>query len=417
MGELTDSQADELLVSTILSPVGRQDPYSAYARLRAQKPRWKSATGASVLTGYRDCLKVLRHPRLGRPEGDMDAGAATTISGRERVLTGTTTSMLLLNPPDHTRIRSLVSRAFTPRRVESLRPLMKSMLDPILEEFGRNKGGDLVAGLAAEFPISVISMLLGVPTDQTERIRPLVRSVTALIDSASDEAAISRGQRDLAELVEYFVGLVNEKRDNPDDGLLSALIEVEEHGDRLSTEELIANAILLYSAGFETTSNLIGNGMWLLLRNPDQMELLRCQPELVTSAVMEMLRADSPVQLNVRAVLEPVEMFGASYSRGDSFVVLQGSANLDESVYDDPNRFDVRRFVSPEQTPPLSFGWGAHHCLGAHLARAEGEIVFSSILSEFDNVELDTDKLGSSTPTYRSSFTLRGLESLPLRLS
>lgn len=414
IGELKNSEADDLLTSTILTKEGRQDPYVAYSRLRASKPRWRSSTGATVVAGYRDCLEVLRHPKLGRPEEDM--GSRPTISGRERVLEGTTTSMLLLNPPDHTRIRSLVSRAFTPRRVEALRPMMQSLLDPILDEFGRNRGGDLVSGLAAEFPISVISMLLGVPTDETERIRPLVRSVTALIDSASDDDAIAHGKNDLEELIKFFVGLIDERRSHPDDGLLSALIEVEEHGDRLSTDELIANAILLYSAGFETTSNLIGNGMWLLLRNPAQMELLRSNPDLMSSAIMEMLRADSPVQMNVRTVLEPVDLFGESLSRGDSFVVLQGSANLDDSVYVDAARFDVKRFISPEQTPPLSFGWGPHHCLGAHLARAEGEIVFSSFLRHFQRIELDTDGLGASAPTYRSSFTLRGLESLPLKL-
>lgn len=414
-GELTDSRADELLYWSVLTPEGHQDPYAAYKRLRADKPRWKSSTGATVLASYRDCMEALRNPKLGRPDQEM-GDPPTTFTGRNRISEGTTTSMLLLNPPDHTRIRSLVSRAFTPRRVEALRPLMQSMLDPKLAEFGRNGGGDLITGLAAEFPISVISTLLGVPTDRTEWIRPLVRSITALIDAASDEAAMIRGQEALAELIDYFVELTDAKRKNPDDGLLSALIEVEEHGDKLSTEELIANTILLYSAGFETTTNLIGNGMWLLLRNPDQMSLLRSEPELIPSAVMEMLRADSPVQMNVRATLEPVELFNTPYERGETFIVLQGSANLDESVYADADAFDVRRFVSPEQTPPLSFGWGPHHCLGAHLARAEGEIVFRSFLENFAEIELDTEALGASAPNYRASFTLRGLDSLPLHL-
>ena len=232
-GELKDSEADDLLISTILTPEGRQDPYAAYARLRNEKPRWQSSTGSTVLASYRDGLEALRNPKLGRAEADM--GSRPTISGQQRILDGTTTSMLLLNPPDHTRIRSLVSRAFTPRRVESLRPVMQSLLDPILAEFGRNGGGDLIAGLAAEFPISVISLLLGVPTEETARIRPLVRSVTSLIDSASDDATIERAQTDLAELIAYFVDLIDVKRQNPDDALLSALIDVEENGDKLST--------------------------------------------------------------------------------------------------------------------------------------------------------------------------------------
>ena len=157
--------------------------------------------------------------------------------------------------------------------------------------------------------------------------------------------------------------------------------------------------------------------MWLLLRNPDQMQELRSNPDLMTSAILEMLRVDSPVQLNVRTALEPVELFGETRRRGDSFLILQGSGNLDDSVYPDAAKFDVRRFVSPDQTPPLSFGWGAHHCVGSHLARAEGEIVFSSLLTSFQSIELDTETLGASVPTYRSSFTLRGLESLPMRLA
>ena len=255
-----------------------------------------------------------------------------------------------------------------------------------------------MAQLAVPFPVAVISELLGVPREGNEHIQPMVRAATSLIDAAADEAATEAGQLGVIGLAMYFVELVEAKRADPDDRLLSALIQVEAEGDRLSPEELIANTILLYAAGFETTSNLIGNGLRLLLTHPDQMQRLRAEPELMSSAILEMLRHDSPVQLNMRFALEQVELFGEVHPRGTAFVVLQGGANHDPAAYDRPERFDVGRFAAGTAPQPLSFGWGAHHCLGAHLARAEGEIVFDELLSRTDRIELDEDAVGPSRP-------------------
>lgn len=413
---LSDEDADGLLVSTVLSDEGRQDPYTAYARLRAGRGRWNTAFGDLGLAGYHDCLEVLRHPRLGRPESDMDLPDG--MSGRARDVDGDrAASMLFLNPPDHTRIRGLVSRAFTPKRVEALRPQIAALLAPVLDRFAQEGGGDVMSELAVPFPVAVISELLGVPKDGNEHIRPLVRDVTAFIDAAADEAALERAAVSGVELMDYFSGLIEEKRDHPDDRLLSALIEVEEAGDRLSHEELLSNTLLLYAAGFETTSNLIGNGLRLLLVNPDEMTRLRAEPTLLPSAIWEMLRTDSPVQLNNRVALEEVELFGRRRPRGASFIVLQGSANHDDAAYDDAGRFDVARFTNPDVPPPLSFGWGAHHCLGAHLARAEGEIAFGALIGAFSGIELDVDALDDGRVHYRPSFTLRGLDALPVRVT
>lgn len=409
---LDPAEADELLTAVVLTDAGRQDPYRIYRELRARAPRWRSTTGATVVTGYHDGLEVLRHPKLGRAEPDMEV--PPTVAGRAPRRAEGSSSMLLLNPPDHTRIRSLVSRAFTPKRVEELRPRLVELLGPVLDRFAAHGRGEVIGELAVPFPVSVISALLGVPEDGDEDIRPLVRSVTALIDAASDEEMNARGAAAAMQLAMYFLELIEERRAAPDDGLLSALIRVEEEGDRLSIEELVSNTILLYAAGFETTSNLIGNGLRLLLRHPDQMARLREDPSLLPSAIWEMLRADSPVQLNVRIALEPVELFGESHPRGAAFVVLQASGNHDEQVYDDPDTFDVGRFADGTAPTPLSFGWGAHHCLGAHLARAEGELVFGALLDRFDSIELDRSALGGGEPHYRPSFTLRGLESLPV---
>ncbi|MGI9577952.1 MAG: cytochrome P450, partial [Microthrixaceae bacterium] len=263
-----------------------------------------------------------------------------------------------------------------------------------------------------------------VPQSESTRIAPLVNDGTRLIDAAADEEAIAKGEQAAGELAEYFVNLAEKKRADPDDGLFSALIELRAEGDRLSEEELIANTTLMYAAGVDTTSNLIGNGMRLLLANPDQLAILRRDRSLLPSAIWEMLRHDSPVQLNVRAVLESVEILDMELERGAMFLVLQGSGNHDEEAYEDSAAFDVARFSGPDGSvpTPLSFGWGPHHCLGAHLARAEAEIVFGAILDAFESIELDTDALvadGNDTgrPHFRSSFTIRGLESLPVRVT
>ena len=410
----TSPEADELLLSSINTDEGHQDPYSRYEALRRVGPAWRTGLGSVAITGYRDGMEVLRHPKLGREESDMDL--PERIGGRRQAGATGTSSMLLLNPPDHTRIRSLVSRAFTPRRVEELRTTIGELLTPVLDRFAQQGGGDVIADLALPFPIAVISELLGVPREGNEHIHPLVHSVTALIDPASDEATLAAGEAAGAELAVYFNGLVEEKRLSPDDRLLSALIQVEESGDRLTAEELIVNTILLYAAGFETTSNLIGNGLRALLSHPDQIDRLRADPSLLHSAVLEMLRYDSPVQFNVRTALDAVDLFGETFPRGSSFLVLQGSGNRDELAYDDASNFDVARFAAGDAPQPLSFGWGAHHCLGAHLARAEGEIVFGELLARFAEIELDTSRLDGDAPRYRPSFTLRGLESLPVRV-
>jgi cytochrome P450 len=412
---LSVTEADEVLTSIVATDDGLQDPYSRYEALRAGSPRWRSESGAIVLTGYDDCLEVLRHPKLGRAEEDMDI--PSTFGRAERDGNRNTSTMLFLNPPDHTRIRSLVSRAFTPRRVEGMRSDFRALLDPIMDRLTADGGGDVMAELAVPFPVAVISELLGVPREGNEHIQPMVRAATSLIDAAADDAATEAGQLGVIGLAMYFVELVEAKRAEPDDRLLSALIQVESEGDRLSPEELIANTILLYAAGFETTSNLIGNGLRLLLTHPDQMARLRAEPELIGSAILEMLRHDSPVQLNMRFALEPVELFGEVHPRGTAFVVLQGGANHDPAAYPNPERFDVARFAAGDAPQPLSFGWGAHHCLGAHLARAEGEIVFGELLARADHIELDVEALGSDGLRYRPSFTLRGLVSLPVRLA
>ena len=407
---LTTAEADGLLLAVVLDDETRQDPVPVYRRLLAESPRWESATSMTILAGYHDGFEYLRNPHWGRAEGDMDL--PPTLNGSARRSDRDTTTMLFLNPPDHTRIRSLVARAFTPRRVEELRGRIDELLTPILDEVADAGECDIMSTLAVPFPVAVISALLGVPQDPTGNFTSLVRDMTSFIDAAADETAITRAEAAAVQMAGYFLEMIEEKRATPDDGLLSALIQVEAEGERLSEDELLANTLLMYAAGFETTSNLIGNGLRALLAHPDELARLRSDRSLMSSAVQEILRFDSPVQLNVRFALQDDQLFGAPVPRGTAVMILQGSGNHDPAAYDRPERFDVGRFAGEGVPAPLSFGWGAHHCLGAHLARAEGEIVLGALLDRFEHIEV----VGTE-PRYRPSFTLRGLDQMTLAVS
>lgn len=407
-GTLDEMGPEELLFHAALTPQGRDSVLEIYRLMREKFPRFKTSLGLWVLTSYQDCFELLRNPNFGRFPSDIEppAGLARRRREGETVLT-----MLMANPPVHTRLRSLVAREFTPKRVEAMRSGVRELAREFLARFGN--GGDLMELVAVDLPVTVISELLGVPRQKNEDLKHLVRAAANTIDIAADEQALEEGERAAETLGEYFLELATHKRVHPDDGLFSALIQVEEQGDKLSEAELIANTLLLYAAGFETTSNLIGNGTRALLQFPEQMARLRSDPSLISSAVWEMLRYDSPVQMNARSCLdEGVVALEHSWERGESALVLQGAANHDDSVYRNPEVFDVGRFVDLRKTPPpLSFGWGPHHCLGAHLARLEGEEFFSELLGRTESIELL-----DPSPRRRASFTLWGFESLHLRL-
>ncbi|MEZ5321355.1 MAG: cytochrome P450 [Microthrixaceae bacterium] len=301
---MDDASADRLLATTVLDDEGRQDPTVAYRRFLAELPRWRSATGATVLTRYHDSLSVLRSPRWGRYEADM--GPVRGIGGHELGRGADVPSMLLMNPPDHTRVRGLVAREFTPRRVDSLRPRIASLLEPLLDDLAGRTDVDLLTVLAVPFPVAVISALLGVPHHRDSHFIALVRALTSFIEAGSDQDAIDRAEAAAIEVAAYFVDLVEEKRSEPDDGLLSALIEVEAEGDRLSSEELIVNTILLYAAGFETTSNLIGNGMLALLTHSDELDRLREPgPDRLRRVGDVALRLAGPTQRTLRTRCGP----------------------------------------------------------------------------------------------------------------
>ena len=383
-------------------PEHRTDPYPLYRRLRELDPVHRSPAGPWVLTRHADATAVLRDPRFSPNPAHLH-GERPQV-GPRRI---DTKVLLFLDPPDHTRIRSLVSKAFTPGRVRQLRARVEAMVDELLDRAEERGSMELIADLAYPLPVSVICELLGVPAVDRDVFRSWSSDASRLLDRDIDldEEALQRGGEAIAGFTEHFVALIGERRESPRDDLLSALIAAEEGGERLSWEELLSTIILLFLAGHETTVNLIGNGALALLRHPGELERLRREPALGASAVEELLRYDSPVHVTARIATADLEVGGTPVAEGEQVVVLVAAANRDPAVFPDPDRLDLGR---PDNRH-LSFSAGTHYCLGAALARLEGEVALGKLVRRFPRLELaDPD------PTYRDHLVLRGLRALPL---
>ncbi|CAN5633414.1 cytochrome P450 [soil metagenome] len=396
-----------LLFEILMTPEGKADPYPRYAALHEHAPVFESAMGGLVVTRYDDCSAVLRDGRFGKFEGDIGPNEGRlTEHQRERMNADSRVrgrSMLFLNPPDHTRLRGLVSKAFTPRTVEALRPHIARLTDELLDGFAEQE--DVMSALAFPLPATVIGEMLGVPEGDRPMFQPLVRAATKSLDFTMTDDEFDAAMAASDTMNAYFEGLVAERRKAPQGDLLSALIAARDERDRLTEDEIIATAILLFAAGFETTTNLIGNGLFALLRNPDQLQRLRDDPGLLRPGVEELLRWDSPVQIDGRLALEAAEVAGRDVPK-DTFVITMISAgNHDPTHYTEPGRLDVGR----DEGPCISFAAGIHYCLGAALARLEGQVVLDRLLSHFSSMEL-----ADHGPAYRDSFTLRGLVDLPV---
>ena len=401
---LPEAEVDRLIFE-VLGGSARQDPYPTYATLVGCAPVHRStALDMWFVSSYDIAKHVLHDPRFGRGSGSMLGQMGDPIAGqRSGAMRDQARNMLFADPPDHTRLRGLVSRAFTPRRIEGLRSSISILLEPLLDNVADAGEVDLLDAVAFRFPVAVIGELVGVPEADRDQFRTLVRTSTAMIEASPDLAALEAAEAAMGTMSAYFADLVAERATTPQDDLISAMVQVNDGGDRLTTEEIISTAILLFAAGFETTTNLIGNGTLCLLRNPDQMDRLRAHPEEAATAVEEMLRYESPVQLDARRALVDADIDGTPVPSGTSVVTLLGAANRDPAAYPSPDRFLVDR--TPNH--PLSFGWGIHHCLGANLARLEGQIVFNRLLERFPTI----DPAGPD-PLWRPSVTLRGLEEL-----
>lgn len=400
---------DGLVMETLLTPEGRADPYPRYRQLRDVAPVHRSDLGAVwFLTRWADCNAVLRDPRLGKGDLNDDRRALFNPGLPPRQQTVMGNSMLFVNPPDHTRLRGLVSRGFTPRRMQDLEAHVGHMADVIVDRMAVEGDVDVMDALAFRLPVQVIGELVGVPPSDRDQFRTLVRASAAALEPGVTAEQVEDAEHAMAIMDDYFRSLIERRRADLEHDLVSALIAARDGEDRLSEDEMVATLILLFAAGFETTTNLIGNGLLCLLRNPDQFARLRAEPGLVPSAVEEMLRFESPVQVDARTAFEPVEIDGHRVGAGETVVTFLGAANRDPAEFVDPERFDVAR----DPNHPLSFAAGIHYCLGANLARLEGRIVFDRLVRRTADIEWLDD-----APDWRGTLILRGVNHLHVRIT
>jgi pimeloyl-[acyl-carrier protein] synthase len=402
---MSQAQDDGLRVAAEpdpFDPAIHPDPYPTYRRLRELDPvHWSLPHGVWFLTRHADCDALLRDRRFSAErERTLQAGRA---GARNRPVYR---SMLFLDPPDHTRLRTLVSKAFTPRMVEALRPRIRSIAAELLDRAAATDEFDLVSAFAYPLPVTVIAEMLGVPVEDHARFQEwsaiLAQNLDPMDATATADADQVHDAR--AALFAYLGAIVEQRRREPRDDLITALVAVEERGDVLSLTELLMMCNLLLIAGHETTVNLIGNGVLALLQHPDRLERLRAQPDLAPSAIEELLRYASPVQFTARVALEDVRIDGHPIRAGQPVVAMLAAANRDPAVFADPDRLDLER----DPNPHLAFGRGIHHCLGAPLARLEGQIAISLLLERFPRLRL------AGEPVLRPNLVLRGLERLPV---
>ncbi len=365
-----------------------QYPYDKYEQIRSNDPvhRLRLIDGW-VLTQYDDVNEVLRdHRRFSNDDGT------------EKLFT----SMLGCDPPDHTRLRSLVSRAFTPRSVAELDSRIEQIVDELLDDLEGRDRFDLIDSFAYPVPVMVIAEMLGIPPEDREVFKEWSNDVSLVIEPLVSDEQHRRIVEAGENLFDYFEGIIEQRRLEPQDDLITALIAAEEDGDRLSREELLGSILLLLVAGNETTRNLIGNGMLALMRNPDQFQMLRDDPSLMDSAIAEFLRYDSPVQLDGRRAMEDCEIGGKRIKAEQQVISMIGAANQDPTVFTDPRKLDITR----KDESHVSFGRGIHYCLGSPLALMEGRIAFTALLDRFSDIRLVAE------PEFREQIVLRGAKEL-----
>ena len=392
-------------------PSYQANPYPAYAALRAEDPvHFSAAIQAWVLTTHEDCERVLRDQETFSSSSDTASGQLATVLQQQRreFPLGEVPTVLNSDPPVHTRLRTLLNRAFTPRAIEGLRPHIEDIAASLLADAGRARGRfDAVTGFAQPLPIIVIAELLGVPPEDRDQLKVWSTAIANTTNVLNTEEALAAARQATVELIAYMDEIVAQRRAAPGADIMTALVQAEEGGERLSHDELLAFSILLLLAGHETTTNLIGNGLLALTEHPDVAARLRAEPDLLPSAVEEFLRYDSSVQGAVRFARETVEIRGRTIERGSTLLLLLGAANRDPAQFPEPDALDVAR--SPNRH--LSFGRGVHFCLGAPLARLEGDVAFRALLDRF--TELRVAEGGAERS---GTLVLRGMGKLELEV-
>ncbi|NUH40821.1 cytochrome P450 [Streptomyces samsunensis] len=384
------------------------DPYPAYAELReGGRAHWFEPSRQWLIPRHADVSALLRDRRLGRTYlhrfSHEEFGRTAPPPEHEPFHTLNDHGMLDLEPPDHTRLRRLVSKAFTPRTVEALVPTIQRLAGELVDSFVASGGGDLIAAVAEPLPVAVIAEMLGIPPADRPALRPWSAEICGMYELSPSEETAHRAVRASVEFSAYLRGLIDERRKSPGDDLISGLIAAYDEGDRLTEQEMISTCVLLLNAGHEATVNSTGNGWWALFRHPEQLAALRADPDaLLPTAVDELLRFDTPLQLFERWVLEDIEVGGTVIPRGGEVALLFGSANRDPARFDRPDDLDLSRADNPH----VSFGAGIHYCLGAPLARLELMASFGALLRKAPGMRLVGE------PERGTNFVIRGLREL-----
>ena len=392
------------------SPANVRDPFPVYRWLRDHEPLHHSESlGAWVVTRYADVLEVFEQAQ--RFSSDRfrkaDARYASERPAIQAVVAVLRDWLVFRDPPDHTRLRALLQKTFTPRRLAASQPRIEATIDALLGPIAERGESDFLRDFAFPLPALVIALLLGAPPGDIESIKQWSDRLAAYLGGSIDERDnFSEAQAGLASLVAYFRALLDERRSRPRDDLMSALLRAEHEGQRLTADEVMANCVLLLFAGHETTTNLLGNGLYHLLRHPDQLAALRAEPELVPGAVEELLRYDGPVPATLKIATEAIEWHGRRIQPGEGVVPFLSAANRDPRRFANPDALDIRR--APNRH--LAFAFGIHFCLGAPLARLEARLAFEALLRRFSHLEL-----AQEDPPWKPQIFLRGLASLPLR--
>ncbi len=383
------------------------DPYPGYADLRARgRVIFYEPTGQWLVPHHADVSALLRDRRLGRTYRHRftheDFGRTPPPAAHEPFHTLNDHGMLDLEPPDHTRIRRLVSKAFTPRTVEGLRPYVERLAGDLVDRLVAAGGGDLLTDVAEPLPVAVIAEMLGIPEADRAPLRPWSADICGMYELNPSQEAAARAVRASVEFSDYLRELIAERRERPGDDLMSGLIAAHDEGERLTEQELISTAVLLLNAGHEATVNATVNGWYALFRNPGQLAALRADPSLVPSAVEELMRYDTPLQLFERWVLDDIEIAGTTVPRGAEIALLFGSANHDPAVFGAPESLDLTR----RDNPHISFSAGIHYCIGAPLARVELAASMRALLERAPALTL------AAEPQRKPNFVIRGLEEL-----
>ena len=402
----TRNAKETLSLYRLLDPEVLANPYPLYHRLRTEDPvHWDPFLHAWVVTRYEDVVRVLHHfsaDRTPAPEQLTSMG----LSALNPVAQVMVRQMLFLDAPAHTRLRSLASVAFTPSRVERLRAHIQEIVDGLLDRVESAGQSDLIADLAEPMPAIVTAELMGVPVDDHKQLKSWSADFAEMLGNFQHNPdRIPRVLRSVEEMTAYFRAAIREQHEHPRDGLIQALMSAEIEGSRLTEEEVIANVIVTMVGGQETTTNLIGNGLLSLLRHPGQLHKLREDSSLIPSAVEELLRYESPSQHTARLARDDVQMGGRLIRKRQAVIAVMGAANRDPQRFPDPDRLDITR----KDNRHVAFGWAAHFCFGAPLARIEGQIAFETILRRLPRLALDPRPL-----VWRQNLGLRGLAALPV---